>query len=127
MLLTRSGGECGRQPGAWWRERRAEGSVGLLQGAGGKGVWRCSLRVLSVGVWEGEVGAALPDNPATQQALETEIARALQEDGALRQEIARLWGEAQDAGVTIIASGNRSVAIGGDVTGSTIITGDQNR
>jgi hypothetical protein len=38
----------------------------------------------------------------------------------------RLWQEAQQAGATIIAAGERSVAIGRDETSSTIITGDQN-
>lgn len=69
---------------------------------------------------------ALPENPAIQQGLEAEIARALEEDPALRGEIARLWGEAQAAGVTVTARGERSVAIGGDVTGSVIVTGDRN-
>ena len=70
--------------------------------------------------------AALPDNQALRDALREEIARALQEDGALREEVARLWGEAEAAGVTVTASGDRSVAIGGDVSGSVIITGDRN-
>jgi len=71
--------------------------------------------------------AALPDNQALREALREEIARALQEDGALREEIARLWGEAEAAGVTVTAIGDRSVAIGGDVSGSVILTGDRNR
>jgi len=74
-----------------------------------------------------EATIALPDNPAIQQGLETEIARALKEDDALREGIARLWGEAEAAGVTVTASGDRSVAVGGSVSGSVIITGDQNR
>ena len=36
-----------------------------------------------------EAAVALPDNPATQQVLETEIARALEEDTALREEVAQ--------------------------------------
>jgi len=71
--------------------------------------------------------AALPDNQALREALREEIARALQEDGALREEIARLWGEAEAAGVTVTAIGDRSVAIGGDVSGSVILTGDHNK
>lgn len=74
-----------------------------------------------------EAAVALPENPAIQQGLETEIARALEEDQDLRREITRLWGEAEAAGVTVTASGNRSVAIGGDVSGSVIITGDHNQ
>ncbi len=74
-----------------------------------------------------EAAAALPENSAIRQGLEAEIARALEEDPALRGEIARLWGEAQAAGVTVIASGDRSVAIGGNASGNVIITGDGNR
>jgi len=74
-----------------------------------------------------QTAAALPDNQALREALREEIARALQEDSALREEIARLWGEAETAGVTVTAIGDRSVAIGGNVSGSVIITGDRNR
>jgi hypothetical protein len=74
-----------------------------------------------------QTAAALPDNQALRDALREEIAHALQEDGDLREEIARLWGEAEAAGVTVTASGDRSVAVGGDVSGSVIITGDRNR
>jgi len=74
-----------------------------------------------------QTAAALPDNQALREALREEIARALQEDSTLQREVARLWGEAGAAGVTVTASGSHSVAIGGDVIGSTIITGDRNR
>jgi len=74
-----------------------------------------------------QTAAALPDNQALREALREEIARALQEDGALQKQVARLWGEAKAASVTVTASGDRSVAIGGDVSGSVIITGDRNR
>jgi len=74
-----------------------------------------------------QTAAALPDNQALRDALREEIARALQGDGALRQEVARLWGEAEAAGVTVTASGDSSVAIGGSVSGSTIVTGDRNK
>jgi hypothetical protein len=73
-----------------------------------------------------EAAAALPENPAIQQGLAAEIARALEEDPALQGEIARLWGEDRSAGRTVIASGDRSVATGGNVSGSTIVTGDNN-
>ncbi|MFZ0050270.1 MAG: hypothetical protein WAK96_00715 [Desulfobaccales bacterium] len=44
------------------------------------------------------------------------------------QEVARWLEEAQRAGVRItVASGDRSVAVGGTVTGSTIIIGDGNQ
>jgi len=71
--------------------------------------------------------AALPDNQALLEALREEIARALAEDPALAQELARLLLQPGPAGQTVIASGDRSVAIGGNVSGSTIITGDHNQ
>lgn len=73
-----------------------------------------------------EAAVALSDNTAIQQGVATEIARALEEDQDLQQEIARLWGENRSAGHTVIAAGDRSVATGGNVSGSTIITGDNN-
>jgi hypothetical protein len=71
--------------------------------------------------------AALPDNQALREALREEIARALAEDDSLAQELTRLWNEAQASGVTVTASGDRSVAIGGNVSGSVIVTGDNNK
>ncbi len=71
--------------------------------------------------------AAAPDDPDAQATLRQQLKKLLAEDPALAEEIARLWGEAQAAGVTVTAAGERSVAIGGDVSGSVIITGDRNR
>jgi hypothetical protein len=71
--------------------------------------------------------AALPDNQALREALREEIARALTEDDSLAQELARLLPQSGPAGQTVIASGNRSVAIGGSVSGSVIVTGDRNK
>ncbi len=70
--------------------------------------------------------ADAPNDPDAQAALRLQLRRALEADPASAAEIARLWGEAQAAGVTVTAFGDRSVAIGGSVSGSTIITGDQN-
>jgi hypothetical protein len=69
---------------------------------------------------------ASPDNRALREALREEIARALAEDEALAQELARLLPQPRPTGQTVIASGDRSVAPGGDVIGSAIVTGDQN-
>ncbi len=71
--------------------------------------------------------AANPQNEGAQAALRWQLEKLLSADRALAAEVARLWGEAQAAGVTVTASGDRSVAIGGSVGGSTIITGDQNK
>ncbi len=73
-----------------------------------------------------EAAAALPDNPALRDALRQEIARALAEDQALAAEVARLW-EKVPAERRVVAAGDRSVAIGGDVSGSVIVTGDHNQ
>ena len=70
--------------------------------------------------------AALPDNQALREALREEIARALAEDDSLAQELARLLLQSGPAGQTVIAGGERSVAIGGDVSSSVIVTGDRN-
>jgi hypothetical protein len=70
--------------------------------------------------------AAAPNDEDIQAALRLQLRKLLAEDAMLARGIERLWQEAQQAGATVIASGERSVAIGRDVTSSTIITGDQN-
>jgi hypothetical protein len=70
--------------------------------------------------------AQAPADPDAQAALRQQLKKLLSEDLALTQEIAHLWAEARAAGVTVVASGERSVAVGGSVSGSTIITGDRN-
>ena len=71
--------------------------------------------------------AAAPDDKDAQAALRLQLKKLLAADQALAKEVARLWEEAKAASVTVTASGDRSVAVGGDVSGSAIITGDQNR
>lgn len=68
-----------------------------------------------------------PDDEDAIAALRLQLRKLLSEDQALAAEIARLWDEAKAAGVTVTASGDRAVAIGGNVSGSTIITGDNNK
>lgn len=70
--------------------------------------------------------AATPEKEQAQNALAWQLEKLLNEDSTLAAELANLLGEAKGAGVTVIASGNRSVAIGGDTVDSTIITGDAN-
>jgi hypothetical protein len=70
--------------------------------------------------------AAAPNDEDIQAALRLQLRKLLAEDAVFAREIARLWQEAQQADATVIAAGERSVAIGRDVTSSTIITGDQN-
>jgi hypothetical protein len=70
--------------------------------------------------------AAVPNDNDIQAALRLQLRKLLAEDAVLAREIERLWQEVQQAGITIIAFGERSMAIGRDVTDSTIITGDEN-
>ena len=65
--------------------------------------------------------ADAPDDKRWQTALELQIEELLAEDQSLAREIASLWEQANAAGV--VAVGERSVAVQGDVSG-TIITGD---
>ena len=69
--------------------------------------------------------AAKPDDQDRQAALRVQLEKLLEADQALAHEIARLVDEGRRAGLTVVASGDRSVAAGGDVSG-TIITGDGN-
>jgi hypothetical protein len=72
--------------------------------------------------------AQVPEDQAAQGALNLQVRKILVEDNNLAQELASWLVEAEQAGVRItVASGDRSVAIGGEVTGSSIITGDRNR
>lgn len=70
--------------------------------------------------------AAAPQDQDAQAALRLQLKKLLAEDKTLAQEVARLWEDARAAGVTVVASGARSVAVGGDVSGSVIVTGDDN-
>ena len=68
--------------------------------------------------------AARPEDPRAVSALELQLEKLLERDPELAAEVGRLWEEAQRAGV--VAAGERSVAVGGDVSGSVVVTGDQN-
>jgi len=68
-----------------------------------------------------------PDDEDALAALRQQLKKLLAEDEPLVQELARLLQQAQAGGRTVTASGNRSVAIGGDVTDSVIVTGDNNK
>jgi hypothetical protein len=68
--------------------------------------------------------AAKADDPRALGALELQLEKLLAADAQLAEDVARLFAEAEEAGV--VASGERAVAIGGDVTSSTVVTGDQN-
>jgi hypothetical protein len=67
-----------------------------------------------------------PKDEDAQAALRQQIKKILGEDEALAREIEPMVKSLQQANVTVVASGDRSVAVGGNVTGGTIITGDAN-
>jgi len=67
-----------------------------------------------------------PDDADALAALRLQLRKLLAEDDSLAQELARLLPQSGPAGQTVVASGERSVAIGGDVSGGVIVTGDRN-
>jgi len=72
--------------------------------------------------------AAHPDDADALAALRLQLRKLLEEDEELARDLTQIWQEAQAANVvnvTVTASGERSVAVGRDVSGSTIVTGDQ--
>jgi hypothetical protein len=73
--------------------------------------------------------AAQPADEDARAALRFQIRKLLADEPALRDALEAFLKEAQGSGstTTVTASGDRSVAIGRDVHGSTIITGDQPR
>lgn len=68
--------------------------------------------------------AANPEDEDALGALRIQLRKLLEEDEKLAAELTEIWQQAQAANV-VTASGERSVAVGGNVSGSTIITGDQ--
>ncbi|MFH8838070.1 hypothetical protein [Streptomyces sp. NPDC017868] len=71
--------------------------------------------------------AESPDSTGARDALAWQLEKLLTADTALREELSALWKQATAAGVTVTnvtASGTRSIAIGGDVSGGSISTGD---
>ena len=71
--------------------------------------------------------AESPGDEEAQVALRRQLRKLLTEDQSLAEEVSQWLDQGKAAGITVTASGERSVAIGGDVKGSTIITGDQNK
>jgi hypothetical protein len=72
--------------------------------------------------------AAQPDSEDARQALAYQLKKLLTEDPALADEIKKLWDEAArdpQLRVQVTASGERSIAVGHDATG-TFTTGDTN-
>lgn len=68
-----------------------------------------------------------PDSEGRQTALEHLLAEKMEEDSGFAEQVRRLIEEAKAADTrNVISYGERSVAIGGDVTNTNINTGDIN-
>lgn len=63
-----------------------------------------------------------PDDTDAEAALRYQVRKLLEEDHSLAEELRNLLAQGQKQGV--FAEGERSVAVGGNVSGSTIVTGD---
>jgi hypothetical protein len=70
--------------------------------------------------------AQSPKDDDAQAAFRQVVKKLLAEDQSLAEEVSRWLDQGKAAGITVTASGERAVAIGGDVKSSTIVTGDQN-
>jgi hypothetical protein len=68
--------------------------------------------------------AERPQDTRAQGALELALEDLLAADPALAHDVAELWSQVPPG--VVAAVGERSVAVGGDVSGSTIVTGDSN-
>jgi hypothetical protein len=71
--------------------------------------------------------AQAPDDQDAQAAFRQQLKKLLTEDQSLAEEVSSWLEQGKAAGINVSATGERSVAIGGDVKGSTIVTGDQNK
>ena len=73
--------------------------------------------------------ASNPEDPDYQAALRVQLRKMLTNEPVLARELQEILDEADRAAgtVNVSAGGERSVAVGGSVQGSTIVTGDQNR
>ena len=74
-----------------------------------------------------EDAAQTPDDEDAQAALRVQLKKLLTEDQSLAEEVSRWLEQGKAAGITVTAFGERSVAIGGNVNGSTIVTGNRNK
>lgn len=70
--------------------------------------------------------AQSPEDQDAQAAFRRQLKKLLTEDQSLAEEVSRWLEQGKAAGITVVASGERNVAIGRDFQG-TIITGDQNK
>jgi hypothetical protein len=67
-----------------------------------------------------------PDDLDAAALLRVRLLRLLEADPELNADLATLVEEGRRTGVLTVAAGPRSVAVGGDLTDSVIVTGDDN-
>ena len=94
-----------------------------------KALWdklRPKVEARSAALEAAQDAADHPDDEDALAALRLQLKKLLAGDDSLAQELARLLPQSGPAGQTVIAGGERSVAIGGDVSSSVIVTGDRN-
>jgi hypothetical protein len=68
--------------------------------------------------------AEAPEDPRARGALELQIEKLLAADQQLADELTRLWQHGEGSRL-VVASGDRAVAVGGDVKQSVIQTGER--
>ena len=71
--------------------------------------------------------AQAPEDQDAQATFRQLLKKLLTEDRSLADEVSRWLEQGRAAGINVTASGERSVAIGGDAKGNTIVTGDRNK
>src|ERR1700742_3856783 len=69
---------------------------------------------------------SVPDSADRQGQLRVQLENLLIKDPELARELSGILQDAKNAGATVTVIGDRSVGSGGNVSGSTIITGDHN-
>lgn len=92
----------------------------------GKSLWsklKPKVEAKSAALEAAQDAAEMPDDEDARATLRQQFKKLLAEDHSLAEEIQR---SLEAAGINVTASGDRSVAIGGDAKNNTIITGDRN-
>jgi hypothetical protein len=112
--------------GAQVTERAAD-TLGAAVWEHAKGLWerlRPSVEAKPAADEAAHDVAADPADEGARIALARQLAKLMEADPGLAADVEQLWAQARQAGV--VAAGPRSVAVGGSVSGSTIVTGDDN-
>jgi hypothetical protein len=70
--------------------------------------------------------AEIPDDPDTHAVLRVQLRRILSTDSTLKDELIRIIGEVHEKSGASVIDKNRNVEAGGNLTNSTIVTGNEN-